>query len=440
MLLILVFMGCFVMVYWQIDRTVSNSCYNTMEEELLHFVNDIQENLEDSGGDTDPSVFQTGYTGHGYFGKAREILIDKTTGDILLDTQGEGLGNLHDSGMEDHPANVVLNGSVKQLLKGQEGRSPLVRLQLAFAEIFQCRKILNYMICVECFVIVIYFLWMLARQQKKSREKEEQIKRMSHINEIQQILFGAHKKPELLKMAMQKEAQVLTADAVFLLALDNGFVLELHFWSERNPDRKLEISRRNIAGQLPQIVDRLSKGESVILYKWELAQGIGQKDSETLSKFQIDSLMMVPILGADGELNGILGSINMKKRWTNAELLECIGVNMLLALNNVNSYRLIREMGTMDALTGVRNRNFYQMELAEHTYEKRNSACCIYLDANGLHELNNHLGHKAGDEMLICIGTSLVELFGCEDVYRIGGDEFIVFCIDTPEEVVNRRV
>lgn len=467
MLLILVFMGCFVMVYWQIDRTMSNSCYNTMEEELLHFVNDIQKNLEDSGGDTDPSVFQTGYTGYGYSGKAREILIDKTTGDILLDTQGEGLGNLHDSGMEDHPANVVLNGSVKQLLKGQEGRSPLVRLQyegqdydacymsvgndglvamlvvpeqIAFAEIFQCRKILNYMICVECFVIVIYFLWMLARQQKKSREKEEQIKRMSHINEIQQILFGAHNKPELLKLAMQKEAQVLTADAVFLLALDNGFVMELHFWSERNPDRKLEISRRNIADQLPQIVDRLSKGESVILYKWELAQGMGQKDSETLSKFLIDSLMMVPILGADGELNGILGSINMKKRWTNAELLECSGVNMLLALNNVNSYRLIREMGTMDALTGVRNRNFYQMELAEHTYEKRNSACCIYLDANGLHELNNHLGHKAGDEMLICIGTSLVELFGCEDVYRIGGDEFIVFCIDTPEEVVNRRV
>lgn len=64
----------------------------------------------------------------------------------------------------------------------------------------------------------------------------------------------------------------------------------------------------------------------------------------------------------------------------------------------------------------------------------------FYLDANGLHELNNHLGHKAGDEMLICIGTSLVELFGCEDVYRIGGDEFIVFCIDTPEEVVNRKV
>ncbi len=52
---------------------------------------------------------------------------------------------------------------------------------------------------------------------------------------------------------------------------------------------------------------------------------------------------------------------------------------------------------------------------------------CIYVDANGLHEINNTKGHLAGDEMLKYIANTLKIIFGENEVYRIGGDEFVIF-------------
>lgn len=43
------------------------------------------------------------------------------------------------------------------------------------------------------------------------------------------------------------------------------------------------------------------------------------------------------------------------------------------------------------------------------------SLCCLYIDVNGLHELNNTLGHAAGAAMLIYLGNSLKLLFEHQD-------------------------
>ncbi|MCH5268966.1 MAG: diguanylate cyclase, partial [Lachnospiraceae bacterium] len=54
---------------------------------------------------------------------------------------------------------------------------------------------------------------------------------------------------------------------------------------------------------------------------------------------------------------------------------------------------------------------------------------CLYIDVNGLHELNNLLGHQRGDDMLCCVADTLIKHFPDERVYRIGGDEFVVTSI-----------
>ena len=51
---------------------------------------------------------------------------------------------------------------------------------------------------------------------------------------------------------------------------------------------------------------------------------------------------------------------------------------------------------------------------------------CLYIDVNGLHEMNNLLGHQKGDDMLCRVADSLREHFEDERIYRIGGDEFVV--------------
>lgn len=94
------------------------------------------------------------------------------------------------------------------------------------------------------------------------------------------------------------------------------------------------------------------------------------------------------------------------------------------------------KMATTDLLTNLKNRNAYEQILAK--YEADLPAClsCVYADANGLHELNNSQGHAAGDRMLRSVADAFVEFFGQESVYRIGGDEFLVFTEMNLEDAV----
>ena len=59
---------------------------------------------------------------------------------------------------------------------------------------------------------------------------------------------------------------------------------------------------------------------------------------------------------------------------------------------------------------------------------------CVYLDVNGLHELNNTRGHAAGDEMLKTVAAKVRDIFGEEYSYRVGGDEFVAFAMDKSAE------
>lgn len=90
----------------------------------------------------------------------------------------------------------------------------------------------------------------------------------------------------------------------------------------------------------------------------------------------------------------------------------------------------LRIMSETDLLTGLRNRNSYEENLPLYPSRVNKLLTCIYMDANGLHELNNTKGHKAGDELLCTIAKFLQSRFYGPDIYRIGGDEFVVFVID----------
>lgn len=87
-----------------------------------------------------------------------------------------------------------------------------------------------------------------------------------------------------------------------------------------------------------------------------------------------------------------------------------------------------REASFLDAATGLKNRTaftHFTRTAAERNFIR---LTVIYIDVNGLHELNNCLGHAAGDEMLRFIAKACVERFPKADVFRLGGDEFLIAC------------
>ena len=96
-----------------------------------------------------------------------------------------------------------------------------------------------------------------------------------------------------------------------------------------------------------------------------------------------------------------------------------------MMMKNLIQSLIIKELNEYDTLTGLKNRNTYEAEYKEHSEDERR-LLVIYIDANGLHELNNTKGHAAGDEMLKSIASAVREAFGREYSYRTGGDEFVV--------------
>lgn len=111
-----------------------------------------------------------------------------------------------------------------------------------------------------------------------------------------------------------------------------------------------------------------------------------------------------------------------------AEVFQMRTLFRVLAQN-----RKIKYLSETDTLTGAKNRNRYEYRLAHYPRHCRENLACVYIDVNGLHELNNAKGHKAGDEMLLTVAKPLIERFDAEHVYRIGGDEFVCFRADAPE-------
>lgn len=90
-----------------------------------------------------------------------------------------------------------------------------------------------------------------------------------------------------------------------------------------------------------------------------------------------------------------------------------------------------REKAARDPLTGVKSKHAYsefEMGMDEQirngTAEDFAVAVC---DVNGLKHVNDTLGHKAGDAYICSASALICELFGHSPVYRVGGDEFVVY-------------
>lgn len=84
----------------------------------------------------------------------------------------------------------------------------------------------------------------------------------------------------------------------------------------------------------------------------------------------------------------------------------------------------------IDSLSGVANRTLFQKRLRERIEEEASTTregaglALLLLDLDSFKEVNDTLGHAAGDEVIRCIAARLEGLSPTVDCARLGGDEF----------------
>ena len=145
-----------------------------------------------------------------------------------------------------------------------------------------------------------------------------------------------------------------------------------------------------------------------------------------MEQYNADNLVIVPVLGTDGEVRDVAGMAHTARPRYALELLRTLACPMSLAMHNYRYFTVVKNSGTTDALTGLQNRLAFDRWMEQVNPEGEIRPGCVYNHVNELHTVNNRDGHEAGDQMLIEIAQLLLAQFAVDTVYRIGGDEFVV--------------
>jgi diguanylate cyclase (GGDEF)-like protein len=115
-------------------------------------------------------------------------------------------------------------------------------------------------------------------------------------------------------------------------------------------------------------------------------------------------------------------------------LSAAVGEAIKLSLSNLRLREKLRDQATRDPLTGLFNRRYLEESLQRELHRARRanaSVCVAMLDLDHFKQINDTLGHDAGDFLLRAMGQLLRERLRKSDIAcRYGGEEFVVVLSD----------
>jgi two-component system cell cycle response regulator len=116
------------------------------------------------------------------------------------------------------------------------------------------------------------------------------------------------------------------------------------------------------------------------------------------------------------------------------KLLKHLAKILSYPLSNAIQFQQIKSMALTDNLTGLANRNEFEVKykmLVASCLERQSSFSLLIIDLDGFKCVNDQFGHQTGDLVLSEFARLL--LVSCreeDEVFRFGGDEFIILLND----------
>ena len=157
-------------------------------------------------------------------------------------------------------------------------------------------------------------------------------------------------------------------------------------------------------------------------------------------------LMKLHCYHLESQQRDCLGSsqdLEAKRQLEEPHTSACEGVILTFTdiSDRVSAEQTLTYQAFYDSLTGLPNRLLFKQQL-QHAINRLSRAqhsqflAVLYLDLNGFKEVNDSLGHSAGDLLLIEVGRRLNKVVRSNDIVsRLGGDEFVILL----EEIYSRE-
>ena len=160
----------------------------------------------------------------------------------------------------------------------------------------------------------------------------------------------------------------------------------------------------------------------------------------------ITQITFAPLL-CDGQLVGLLSlnATDFSTMWSEhsksyVDSVTCIFGN---ALSRREAERALAYQALHDSLTGLPNRSLLLDRLRvalARSARTTDNVCVMLIDLDGFKQINDTLGHAAGDEFLQTISQRLVDTMrDADSVARLGGDEFVIVA-ETATDELNARI
>ena len=123
-----------------------------------------------------------------------------------------------------------------------------------------------------------------------------------------------------------------------------------------------------------------------------------------------------------------------------ASIIVGILLDRSVTLKKNKEHIEIRKQAFTDQLTGKGNRHKFTQDIELLIKKNRKFAVC-FMDLDGFKNINDTMGHDAGDILLIELGNKLDEFLPkTSESYRLGGDEFAILIqnINTVDEITSQ--
>ena len=246
------------------------------------------------------------------------------------------------------------------------------------------------------------------------------------LNECLHQIFSTNNPEESTERLLSYIGKTFLCDRVYIFEIhDNDRTSNTYEWCADGVIPQKEILQNEHISAIDWWIKEFEENKIVVINDLENIRTKYPSAYALLKPQNISTLVVGPIT-IEGELVGFIGVDNPEAQMMSMikPLINVIGYFTSTLIRRRDLLRLLNKLSYNDQLTGAFNRNAFT-EYTKNFVGK--SMGVIFCDITGLKRVNDTLGHEAGDR-LICDCFNLIKLtLNTNLIYRIGGDEFVVF-------------
>ena len=233
----------------------------------------------------------------------------------------------------------------------------------------------------------------------------------------------------------------LDSDRAYLFVCDDGESAgDSYEWRSPGAESAMPYLRKVDAAAVSRWSDLFQNGDFLAIEDIESMKERLPEEYDVLARRKVKSLVVSP-LNKDGETVGFVCVNNPQfDRTRNIQsLMRTLGYFYLATLRRIRAEKRLFDQSYRDELTGLHNRNRFIRDSKE-LEEAGKPLGVVFLDVNGLKQVNDRYGHTRGDALLRECARRMNEEAEGAELYRFGGDEFIALASDIGEGEFDRMV